>query len=258
MLQCYTGREIGGKNMSESKVMRLNESEIDLIEFIRNSRVIDISKSMIEARVSIGDHLSGESTLLKRLNVIFDAINSEKKFNTNYFTEREKLAEITADIIEHDKNIIITGPIAVGKTTLLFNILKYQDLTNYNLISSEDCEIKLISPDINFISSIEDIDYYIDEVKNNGKKNIFIKPELRTIDDLYQVIHCLNLGIIVYVTMYGTPGQSYKECIELISSRNKPIEYKNPIVSDFIKKDYFSEVYIQRTKKNELTLKYKK
>ncbi|MBD5639890.1 Flp pilus assembly complex ATPase component TadA [Clostridium botulinum] len=112
-------------------------------------------------------------------------------------------ADYLAKSMRGNKNIIITGRIGIGKTTLLNSLLDYQD--NVNIMTFE--RVKELN-----LSEIA--------VPNDSKNSRLIINEIQNSDDGLRLLSALNMGSSVLGTIYSK-GNWHKYFLDLFSGNMK-------------------------------------
>ncbi|AJD29280.1 type II/IV secretion system protein E [Clostridium sporogenes] len=122
-------------------------------------------------------------------------------------------ADYLAKSMRENKNIIITGRIGVGKTTLLNSLLDYQD--NVNIMTFE--RVKELN-----LSKIA--------VPNDSKDSRLIINEIQNCDDGLGLLYALNMGSSVLGTIYSK-GNWHEYFLDLFDGNDNMKKYAEETLS---------------------------
>lgn len=215
----------------ESKVVRLNQAEQKLIEFVRK-----VSPQILSQQLKSAFENSDNKNQLSGIKLLSSILENREPYNIDDllsfgFISPEQLSDLKKALMEN-KNIIITGKAGIGKSTLLTVLVELLKTENKDFIYFDETELV----DMNRLTDLlydKDKRLIVDEVKN--------------ISELMAIIYSLQLKNPILTTMV-TNGD-LKESIKLISEGK--IETLNN--TEFINIEIFMDEEIKKYIKNITT-----
>jgi type IV secretory pathway ATPase VirB11/archaellum biosynthesis ATPase len=163
---------IENKNETKSNVVRLNKREQTIINFLRNVDRNDLSFELNK----IYEKLAKEGYSCPNFKNFLSIISNKSNiFPMSYYISSNFLSQEQADLLKaaiiKNRNILITGDAATGKTCLMNTLLTYKKdkrmivFDKYNRLNqdSQDDNIEIVNNDNFKISEIlsKDIDTYV-------------------------------------------------------------------------------------------------
>lgn len=189
------------EKLNKNKVMRVTKREENLLLFLRNNDLEKITKQLRDVFMYASHNI--EASYLKSLISIlsFNELLDIELLLKNEFITIEQITTILKALYEN-KNIIITGRVAVGKTTLMNIILNLIEKKDIVLINNRVNEFKITdncksSNNITMLSeniSIEDIS------NPNYDRSIFFIDEICNRTNMLSLFTALNTGKQVFTT----------------------------------------------------------
>lgn len=216
----------------ESKVVRLNQAEQKLIEFVRK-----VSPQILSQQLKSAFENSDNKNQLSGIKLLSSILENREPYNIDDllsfgFISPEQLSDLKKALMEN-KNIIITGKAGIGKSTLLTVLVELLKAENKDFIYFDETELV----DMNRLTDLlydKDKRLIVDEVKN--------------ISELMAIIYSLQLKNPILTTMV-TNGD-LKESIKLISE-GKIVSLND---TEFINVEIFMDDEINKSIKNITTI----
>lgn len=192
----------------KTKVMRLNYKETKLVKFIRDIS----SESLLEELRNVFNELergnknenknrNSYSNLKNLIPILVDRkiLDLDTLINTNFISREE--ANYLIKSIRENKNIIITGNINSGKTTLLNSLLKYQK--DARILVSEQIEELELSENILTCENPSSLNMKDIAMLNQCKNSRLVIGEIQNCNDGLGLLSALNIGSSVLGTFYS-------------------------------------------------------
>lgn len=189
---------------SKTKVMRLNDKETKLINFIRHTNpelLLSELRNAFSNSVNKANYLN-----LKR---IISILEDRKVFELKILVDMEFIskeeAEYLVKCMKENKNIIITGGFSVGKTTLLNSLLEYQEqhvMMIFERVKQLILDKEILNKNIITYKESESISLKDLSVLDTVNSRLVIE-EIQNCDDGLGLLYALNIGSSVLGTIYS-------------------------------------------------------
>ena len=204
----------------KTRVMRLNETEAEIIELIRN---IGADLVLSDLNNCYNDSPQKEQYfILKRMIAILGAkkiFDMDALISTGFITKEQ--SDYIIKSMKENKNIVITGDNGSGKSTLLNALLEYQkdvQFIIYERIRELNLSDDVLSNDTVICQEADSISMK-DIVMLNDKTRL-VMGEITASDDGLGLVGALKMGCSVLTTMCCTEN-CYEYFLSLFSQNTK-------------------------------------
>lgn len=211
------------KNLAETKVMRLNEKEVKLINFLREDN-IELLLSELRSTLNNSPNKRNFKTQKRLINIFEErkSITLDSLIDMKFISRSQ--ADYLIECVTDNKNILITGSIGVGKTTLLSALIDYIS-TDRVMVLEEYPEICISEKSLNktIIHSKNTEHITMKDISTILEMNIkrFIRSEIKSSDDILGVFSVLKNDCSVLGTAYCSSGNWREQFLTFFTDDTK-------------------------------------